>query len=69
MFNISWQKEPPKKCVLAICKGRSSFGEWHEDNQYFIATYMAYWPNPIWIAGKQQEECEVEEYFPIEEFL
>lgn len=69
MNNWVWKRETPDKTITALCKGDSCIGEYDEGGQYFVASYMAHWSEPIWTAGKQQIKCEVECYIPLMELL
>lgn len=54
-----WKTERPKESVVALCQGKAYDACFHEDEQYFIAEYMAQFSDPQWVYGKQQNECEV----------
>ncbi len=60
-----WKTEIPKTHIVALCSGEAYDGCSFNDEEYFVAEYMAHWDEPKWVYGKQQNECTVKRYITI----
>lgn len=68
-FSAGWtpRHEKPKETLTALCWGAAPDScPGASGNEYFVAQYMFHWDDPKWVYGKDQKECQVTMYKPVE---